>query len=257
MTTTPASPTVAAPRPRNLVGLAILIVWLALGAVLVASPSGPVAFGFVMVGWILAVMAHEFSHALIAYVGGDHTVVDKGYLSFDPRRYGDLGTSLVIPLLALALGGIGFPGGAVYLRPDLMRNRFWRAASSLAGPAATLAVLLALAAGLAVYGRIDPFSPLFAALAVLAFLQATALILNLLPIPGLDGFNAIRHFLPRRLDPLIRKAEGLALVLLLAAIFLVPGAARWLFGTAAQLSFALGLSPQALADGWALFRFWS
>ena len=61
---------------------------------------------------------------------------DLGYLSFDPRRYGDLGTSLVIPLLALALGGIGFPGGAVYLRNDLMRSPFWRAAASTSlGPA--------------------------------------------------------------------------------------------------------------------------
>jgi Zn-dependent protease len=209
-----------------------------------------------MVGWILAVMAHEFSHAFVAWLGGDHTVVEKGYLSFDPRRYGDIGTSLVLPLLALALGGIGFPGGAVYLRPDLMRNKAWRAASSLAGPGATLLVLLVLAAVLAVYGQIDPFSPLYASLTVLAFLQATALILNLLPIPGLDGFNALRPFLPKSLGPLIRRAEGLALVLLLALIFLVPGAARWLFTSAADLSFALGLSPQALADGWGLFRFW-
>jgi Zn-dependent protease len=256
LTTTPAADAAAPPRPRNLVGLAILILWLGLGAALAVTPSGPIAFAFVMVGWILAVMAHEFSHAFVAWLGGDHTVVDKGYLSFDPRRYGDIGTSLVIPLLALALGGIGFPGGAVYLRPDLMRNRFWRAASSLAGPGATLLVLLALAAGLAAYGRIDPFSPLYAALTVLAFLQATALILNLLPIPGLDGFNAIRHFLPKGLDPAIRKAEGLAMVALLAAIFLVPGASRWLFVAAADLSFALGLSPDALREGWGLFRFW-
>jgi Zn-dependent protease len=254
-TTAPAEPA-AAPRPRNLVGVAILILWLALGAALVVSPSGPIAFGFVMVGWILAVMAHEFSHAYVAWLGGDHTVVDKGYLSFDPRRYGDIGTSLVIPLLAVALGGIGFPGGAVYLRPDLMRTKAWRAASSLAGPGATLAVLVVLAAVLAVYGQVDPFSPLYASLTVLAFLQATALILNLLPIPGLDGFNAIRHFLPKRLDPLIRKAEGLAMIALLAAIFLIPGASRWLFGAAADLSFALGLSPDALREGWGMFRFW-
>ena len=53
------------------------------------------------------------------------------HVSFDPRRYGDLGVSLVIPLIALAMGGIGFPGGAVYLRTDLMRSRPWRSAASL------------------------------------------------------------------------------------------------------------------------------
>jgi len=39
-------------------------------------------------------MAHEFSHA--ASPGRRrHTVAEKGYLAFDPRRYGDLGVSLV------------------------------------------------------------------------------------------------------------------------------------------------------------------
>ena len=54
---------------------------------------------------------------------------EKGYLAFDPRRYGDLGVSLVIPLLALAMGGVGFPGGAVYVRNDLIRGRVWRSGS--------------------------------------------------------------------------------------------------------------------------------
>src|SRR3546814_20196756 len=85
-------------------------------------------------------MAHEFSNSAVAGAGCDHTVRDKGYLTFDPRLYGDLGTSLVIPLLALALGGVGFPGGAVYLRQDLMRGPLWRSAASLAGPAAPLAL---------------------------------------------------------------------------------------------------------------------
>jgi Zn-dependent protease len=234
-----------------------VLVWLALGAgVTLVERPGPLVFAFVMVGWVLAVMLHEFGHALVAYLGGDHTVRDKGYLSLDPRRYGDIGTTVVIPLLAVALGGIGLPGGAVYLRPDLMRNRFWRAAASLAGPAATLLVLLVLAVVLAVWARMGASGPLFAALTVLAFLQATALILNLLPIPGLDGFNAIRPFLPNRWGPAIRKLEAFALLALLAAIFILPGAGEDLFNAAAALGYALGLIPEALYAGWQLFRFW-
>ena len=34
-------------------------------------------------------------------------------------------------------------------------------------------------------------------LAFLGFLQVAALVLNLLPIPGLDGFGAIEPYLPR------------------------------------------------------------
>lgn len=259
MSDTIPSPEAAAPRrPVNLVGAALLAVWLALGAALGHAIEAPGAFtfAFVLLGWILSVMAHEFSHAAVAWLGGDHTVAEKGYLSFDPRRYGDVGTSVVLPVLALVLGGVALPGGAVYLRTDLMRGPFWRAAAAIAGPAATGAILLALAAVLRAWAASGAGNALYPALTVLAFLQAMALILNLLPIPGLDGFNAIRPFLPASLGPHLRKAEGLAIGLLFLAVFLVPGVGAALFHAAAALSVALGLDPDALAEGWRAFHFW-
>jgi Zn-dependent protease len=259
VTDTAASPPALA-KPNPFVGPAILIAWLALGGLIVTRPTGLAVFAFVMVGWILSVMVHEFSHAATAWLGGDRTVTEKGYLSFDPRRYGDLGVSLVLPLLALAMGGVGFPGGAVYIRNDLIRSRLWRAAASLAGPAATLIVLLAIAFGLSFWAGwgVSGAGPLalFEALTVLGFLQAMGLILNLLPIPGLDGFGAIRPFLPASLAPGINKAEGLVMVGLLLVIFWVPGASAVLFRAAATLSVALGLDLDALRAGWAAFHFW-
>lgn len=244
-------------RPNNLVGVGLLATWIALAAALAAGIQfPPLTFAFVMTGWVLAVMAHEFAHAAVAWLGGDHSVRDKGYLGFDPRRYGDLSTSLVIPLIALALGGIGFPGGAVYLDTARMRGPFWRAAASLAGPAATLLVLLGLSAALAVYAQFDGLTPLYPALAMLAFLQATALLLNLLPVPGLDGFNAIRPFLPQAAVRAIARYESLALVALLAALFLVPGLGGLLFGAAADLASVLGVPREAVARGLDDFRFW-
>jgi Zn-dependent protease len=255
MTALPAKPT--AP-PNNLIGLGLLAAFVGLGAALSLTTPGktPLTFAFVLVGWVLAVVAHEFAHAAVAYLAGDHTVREKGYLSFDPRRYGDLGTSLVIPVIALALGGIGFPGGAVYLRTDLMRSRSWRAAASLAGPAATLAVLLLLAFVLGLWSRVALPDALSAALAMLAFLQATALVLNLLPLPGLDGFNAIRPFLPRAWAPAIVRFEGLAMLALLAALFLLPGFSDLLFGVAVTITSALGVPAAAMQSGWEAFHFW-
>jgi Zn-dependent protease len=244
--------------PNNLIGLGLLVAFLAFGAALVLTPPAktPLTFAFILTGWVLAVMAHEFAHAAVAFLAGDHTVREKGYLSFDPRRYGDLGTSLVIPVIALALGGIGFPGGAVYLRNDLMRSPAWRAAASLAGPGATLLVLLLLAFALNLWSRAALPGPLFAALAMLAFLQATALVLNLLPLPGLDGFNAIRPFLPRSWAPAIHRFEGLSMLLLLAALFLLPGFSGLLFGVAVTLAAALGVPTEAIQAGWEAFHFW-
>jgi Zn-dependent protease len=184
-------------------------------------------------------------------------VATRGYLTMDPRLYLDVGTSLVLPLLVLALGGIGFPGAAVYLRLDLMRNRLWRSAASLGGPAGTLLVLLALAGAVQGLGAGGARGPLLAALSVLAWLQATALVLNLLPIPGLDGFNAIRPWLPRAWAPALRQIERFALFALLGIIFFVPGAAASLFGAATDLAMAFGVAPEALLLGWDAFRFWS
>jgi Zn-dependent protease len=261
VTVTVQTPPAAAdpPRPANLVGAALLASWLLLGLILQRAPqaAGPLTFAFVMLGWVLSVMAHEFAHAAVAYLGGDTTVAQKGYLAFDPRRYGDVGVSLVLPLIVLALGGIGFPGGAVYLRSDLMRSRAWRSASALAGPAATLLVLIALASGLRIWASAGAEGPLFPALTLLAFLQATALILNLLPVPGLDGFNALRPYLPPQIAPKLRKAEGLAFIALFLVLFLVPGASSRLFGAATQLSEVFGLVPEAIGAGWRAFHFWS
>jgi Zn-dependent protease len=91
---------------------------------------------------------------------------------------------------------------------------------------------------------------------MLAFLQATALILNLLPLPGLDGFNAIRPFLPQAWAPMIRKLDAFAIVILLAAIFLVPGLSDALFGGAALLAMLLGVPGEAMQAGWSAFHFW-
>jgi Zn-dependent protease len=255
-------PAEAPTPPSSLAGPALAGLWLALGAALAAAGpvlARPLTFAFVMTGWVLALALHEFGHAFTGWLAGDRTVVAKGYLTLDPRRYTDLGTSLVIPLVALALGGIGFPGGAVWLREDLMRGRLWRAAASLAGPAMTLLALIALSGLVRLATPLLPGgadNPLVPALAFLGFLQAMALVLNLLPLPGLDGFGAIRPFLPERLRQAARRLEGPAFLILFLLVFVLPGATRDLFAFASWIAAALGLPLDAAQAGYGAFRFW-
>ena len=103
-------------------------------------------FIIVLVGWVFSLCLHEFSHALVAYYGGDTTVREKGYLTFNPLKYTHPVYSLLLPLLFLVLGGIGLPGGAVYIETWRLRSRGWISAVSLAGPTANL--LLAIVLGL-------------------------------------------------------------------------------------------------------------
>lgn len=241
--------------PVSPAALLLLLAWLACGAVLVTEtgPTGAVTFAFVLIGWMLSVMIHEFGHALVAWLGGDPTVEGKGYLTLDPFRYMDSMTSLILPIIVLAIGGIGLPGGAVYLRPDLMRNAAWRSASSLAGPVGTLLVMLALAGVL--WAAPGP-SPFAAAVSLLAFLQATALILNLLPIPGLDGYGALSPFLPAEVERRLRPLGGVAFIALVLLMFTVPAVGGLLFGSAFALSRAMGVDPEGVTAGWSAFQFW-
>lgn len=253
----------ASPSPplRRASGNPILLIlagWLAAAGALTLTPAwaGPLTFVFVALGWIVAVGVHEFCHAQVAYWAGDHTVAEKGYLTFDPRRYADLQTTIVFPLLALALGGIGFPGGAVYLRDDLMRTRLWRAAASLAGPAGTLGVLFLLAGVLELWTPPPEQQALTNAVAFLAFLQATALVLNLLPVPGFDGYGAIRAFLPRPIRLAVRPVEPLAPLALLGLLFFVPAVSQAFFSAAFGLTDMLGLPPGPIIAGLHSFQFW-
>jgi Zn-dependent protease len=250
------------PKPGALSANALILI--AVFAVLtfalarLPDPPGVLTFAFVVVGWILSVVAHEFAHAFTAYKAGDHTIAERGYLSLDPLKYTDLSTSLVLPLIALALGGIGFPGGAVYLRDDLMRSRRGRALASLAGPLGTLAVLVALALCLAADRASGvEASPLARAAAFLAFLQAWALVLNLLPLPGLDGFGVIRPYLPPALQQQAVKFGNLVFIGLFLAIFFVPPVSHALFVVVFRISDLFGVPQPDIAAGYHAFRFWT
>jgi Zn-dependent protease len=109
-------------------------------------------------GWIFSLCLHEFSHALVAYWGGDTSVKRKGYLTFNPLKYADPGYSIALPLLFLLMGGLGLPGGAVYINQSSLRNRWWQSAVSAAGPIANilLAVLLSIAFQLAIGSGLEP-----------------------------------------------------------------------------------------------------
>jgi Zn-dependent protease len=160
----------------------------------------PLTITFVVAGWIVSLCIHEFGHALVAFLGGDRSVAAAGYLSLNPLRYQNLTMSIILPIIFLLLGGVALPGGAVYINHSALRSRGWSSAVSAAGPAGTLlcgvvigaAFTVARSAGWISSANVD----FFAALALLGFFMALALVLNMLPVPGLDGFGILRPWLP-------------------------------------------------------------
>ncbi len=178
---------------------------------------------FVVGGWVVSLCLHEFGHALVAYVGGDHGVVGKGYLTLNPFKYTHGLLSIVFPLIFLAMGGIGLPGGAVYINPGAIRSKHLRSLTSAAGPFATticaIVLLMPFMTGVFEIQQMDHLA-FWAGLALLAFLQITALFFNLLPIPGLDGFGILSPYLP---EDLVKAVRGLGMLTYFIIFFLFFG----------------------------------
>ncbi|MFP4322913.1 MAG: site-2 protease family protein, partial [Anaerolineales bacterium] len=234
----------------------------------IAQPGALLSFGLVLFIWVFSLTLHEFSHAAVAYMGGDYTVKDKGYLTFNPLKYTHPLLSIILPLVFLALGGIGLPGGAVYIEKHRLRSPWWATAVSLAGPASNLlmAALLAIpfAVGLLEVPNIQAYiffgSPddvrIEAALAFSILLQFTAVVLNLLPIPPLDGFQALAPWIPQHI---VQQAFsfGFLPLLLLFFMFSVPSFANPFWDQIEQMMDWVSVPYWLALEGLDMFRFWN
>jgi Zn-dependent protease len=207
---------------------------------------------FVTAGWITSVCIHEFGHALVAYFGGDRAVVAHGYLSLNPLLYTNIVLSIVMPVAFLLLGGIGLPGAAVYIDHSAIRTKLWDSAVSVAGPIGTMLCGLLIAIPFLIPNHIEwmvGHIAFFGALAFLGFIEAFALLLNLLPIPGLDGFGIIRPWLPYSAqDFAIRFGQG-AIIAVFIVLFFVPVVANAFFGAVLQVTNVVGIDPGLIGLG--------
>jgi len=210
-------------------------------------------FVMVIAGWVVSLCLHEFGHAFTAWRFGDRDVALRGYLDLDPRRYMSPVWSILVPIAITAIGGIGLPGAAVYVRTSSLTTR-QRTLVSLAGPAANLLLAVVLLAVTNLF--FDPRHPvLWAGVAFLGFLQITALLLNLLPIPGLDGYNALEPHLSPETQRALAQFKPYGFVLLLFLLFAQP-LNQWFFGMVDVVFELSGLPRMLWQLGAGLTQFW-
>ena len=225
---------------------------------LIARSSALVTLGFVLLvlgGWAVSLCLHEFGHAAVAYRGGDLSVRNKGYLTLDIRRYTDPVLSIIFPLVFLLLGGIPLPGGAVWINHGAIPKRGVRSLVSLAGPITNLVLGMALTF---VVTLLPPTNVgLICAFSCLAYFQIIAFVLNILPIPGLDGFGVIEPFLSRGARAFAAQVRPWAPMALFVLIIGVPGVSRVFFDAGSALFQLVGGIPQAADIGRYELQFWS
>lgn len=168
---------------------------------------------------LLAITLHEVAHGWMALRLGDATAQSQGRLSLNPLRHVDpVGTVLIPGLLAL-LGGFIF-GWAKPVPVNVHRLRRPKrdmALVALAGPLANLA--MAVGWGLAALVGHNLRSELMLLMGVAGIrVNVMLAVLNLLPIPPLDGSRVLVGLLPERFGPLIARIEPYGLWILLALL---------------------------------------
>ena len=264
---------VVRPSPLFLTVLAVT----ALGGVIAWSTDTPQdrfgdfgVFLFVLGGWVASVCIHEFAHAYVAYRAGDRSVEARGYLTLNPFKYTHPFLSILLPLVAIVGGGFALPGGAVYLHPHTFRTRAHRSWAAAAGPLTNVAFAVVLVLVAKDHVRLSDiqtyFSPFGASgghtrfwggVAFLAVLQVTAAVLNLLPIPGLDGWAIIEPYLSPQTQQMGEKVKPWGMFAVLILLFYSQAVQNAFFDLVDGIYGALGGTEDARSFGYNLFRWWA
>jgi len=191
-----------------------------------------------IVVWILpvifAITVHEVAHGWVAKKYGDNTAYNQGRLTLNPVKHIDwLGTIVIPGLLLLSFSGFIF-GWAKPVPVDARNFKNPRkdmAIVALAGPVSNLlmAIAWALTARIGVMLQMEAISlPLiYTGIAGISINLVLALI-NLLPIPPLDGSRIVTGLLPSRLAWQYNRFERYGFFILLA--LLMTGGLGYILG---------------------------
>lgn len=229
----------------------LVVIGLVLIAVWGLRHSVGVDTALVLAVIIPSIILHEVAHGAAAFAFGDDTAKRAGRLTLNPIRHVDPVGTLILPGL-MALSGLGAFGYAkpVPVNPARMRSpRNHGLLVSLAGPATNVAlalvsvVLLRYArpagTGIAVrqallygFGGLDVGDRL---LFLMGFLNVSLAVLNLLPIPPLDGSAIIERFLPPRAWRSWAVVRQYGMVVLLLVFLIDPRRLQAVFAPAERL----------------------
>lgn len=169
---------------------------------------------------LFAITLHEAAHGYVARHFGDNTAYLQGRISLNPIRHIDPVGTILLPLLTLVLGGILFGWAKpVPVNFGALRNpkkdMLWVA---IAGPASNLAMALgwALMFKLASAAPESYFAEPLMDMAVIGIkINIVLMVLNLLPLPPLDGGRVAVSLLPHQQAYQLSKIEPYGMFILI------------------------------------------
>lgn len=188
----------------------------------------------IAVALVIGITFHEFSHAFLADQLGDHRPRALGRVSLNPARHIEPMGALVF-LMAGFGWGRPVPVNVYALRPGPVGM----AIVAAGGPIANVIVAVATAA---VYRVLDLGGASGVVLDLAWFIVFYNLVLaffNLIPIPPLDGYNALLAFLPPKAAFTVQRYAPYGILVILLLVFLPGSPLRLMFQAVGALTGAL------------------
>jgi Zn-dependent protease len=179
---------------------------------------------------VFAIVLHEVAHGWVADRLGDHTARDMGRLTLNPVSHIDLFGTIIMPILLFAMTDGRFVFG--YAKPvpinpyNFKDHKKGMALSSVAGPGVNLAMALSFTLILrlvlpflngALPGQLWQWLgvPLTFMVGYGVIINVVLAVLNLIPIPPLDGSRVVYWLLPDKQAAIYYRLEPYGMFIIL------------------------------------------
>lgn len=172
---------------------------------------------FLIPSLLIAMVIHEYSHGKVAELFGDPTPRLAGRLTLNPLPHLDPFASVLLPLILIFIGS---PLIFIAAKPVPINPMYFKGGRrdiifvGLSGPFSNLALAGIVGLGFsAIWGTLPYLVQLF--VVWLVRINIILAVLNLIPIPPLDGSRVIEGMLPARYVSLFRSIERFGILILL------------------------------------------
>jgi Zn-dependent protease len=175
---------------------------------------------------IFAITAHEVAHGWVALRLGDRTAQMMGRLTLNPIKHIDPIGTILIPGLLLLIGGFifGYAKPVPVTYQNLRNPKSDMALVAVAGPVSNL-IMAIIWAGVAMLGVVLAESDVAMGLpmsymgAAGILINAMLMVLNLLPLPPLDGGRILVSLLPGPMAWQVQRLEPYGFFILLGLLY--------------------------------------